>query len=34
VGYEYDDVGNRTLLRYPDGQEVTYSYRCLSVSRG
>jgi YD repeat-containing protein len=26
VGYDYDAVGNRTLLGYPDGKEVTYTY--------
>jgi YD repeat-containing protein len=26
VGYDYDPVGNRTRLIYPDGKDVTYTY--------
>ncbi len=29
VGYDYDAVGNRTALHYPDGKEVTYEYDSL-----
>jgi YD repeat-containing protein len=34
VSYGYDLAGNRTQLTYPTGEVVTYTYRCMGLSRG